>query len=127
MNREEVKTILPILQAFADGKTIQYDNGSSDITDLAIGNFERNYKHYRIKPSHTYRPFKNTEECWEEMLKHQPFGWIKHKDTQQRYCIGELSNDGLLTLCTQYSCSFEDAFKRFTLLDDTPFGIKVEE
>lgn len=24
-----------------------------------------------------YRPFKDKEECWNEMLKHQPFGWTK--------------------------------------------------
>lgn len=23
-----------------------------------------------------YRPFKGIEECWEEMMKHEPFGWI---------------------------------------------------
>lgn len=25
----------------------------------------------------SYRPFKNQEECWNEMLKHEPFGWVK--------------------------------------------------
>ena len=30
---------------------------------------------YRIKPE--YRPFANAEECWCEMLKHKPFGWVE--------------------------------------------------
>lgn len=32
---------------------------------------------YRIKPEPKYRPFKDAEECWNEMQKHQPFGWTK--------------------------------------------------
>ena len=38
-----------------------------------------NSQDYRIKPETKYRPFKDAEECFEEMKKHQPFGWIKDK------------------------------------------------
>ena len=31
------------------------------------------------KKEPTYLPFKNKEECWAEMQKHQPFGWVMEK------------------------------------------------
>ena len=35
---------------------------------------------YYGKPTEpTYRPFKSKEECWQEMIKHQPFGRVFFK------------------------------------------------
>lgn len=133
MNREKARKAAEVMLAYADGKKIEYCNeGQKDWKTIGYPIFDWEYNDYRIKPESKYRPFKDAGECWQEMIrrqyvKYQPFGWIKHKDTQHRYHIGELDNGGLHTLCTQYTCSFEDAFKRFTFVDDTPFGIKVEE
>lgn len=78
MTREEAKELLPIIQAFAEGKTIQirkygeesyYDSTKSNL------NFALDCYSYRVKPEPQYRPFKDADECWQEMLKHQPFGW----------------------------------------------------
>ena len=77
---------------------------------------------YRIKPE--YRPFKNAEECWQEMLKHKPFGWIL-----DRY--GEIYNivkvrASSITICLAVGFEFynyEEA-SEFTFIDGTPFGIK---
>ena len=79
MTKEEAKELLPIIQAWAEGKTIQVRiNNDSSWTDLLDTKLEiSNLYEYRIKPEPKYRPFKSQEECWEEMLKHQPFGWIK--------------------------------------------------
>ena len=78
-NKEEVKSVMNIIQAFADGKTIQaIDPYEDEWVDQAGLNFKALFEEqYRIKPEHTYRPFKNAEECWQEMLNHQPFGWLK--------------------------------------------------
>lgn len=84
MTREELKEAMPILTAFVDGKTIQcYDHNTGKWMD------EREQLHtadlylwpsdFRIKPEQTYRPFKDSDECWQEMLKHQPFGWVKYQ------------------------------------------------
>lgn len=75
-NKEEVKSVMNIIQAFADGKTIQaidpYDDEWVDQTGL---NFKALFeRQYRIKPEQKYRPFKDAKECWNEMQKHQPFG-----------------------------------------------------
>ena len=76
MTREEAKTLLPIIQAWAEGKNIQFLS-DDEWHDINQADFTCYPDKYRIKPEPKYRPFKTLEECWEEMLKHQPFGWIK--------------------------------------------------
>ena len=82
MNRSEAKELLPIIQAFAEGKTIQIrkhgEESYYDSTNSKL-NFDLGYYSYRIKPEPKYRPFKDADECWQEMLKHEPFGWVRNK------------------------------------------------
>ena len=115
MTRKEAKEWLPIIQAWAEGKPIQFNSGSwIDITkDLYTSNYPSKY---RIKPEPKYRPFKNQEECWNEMLKHQPFGWTKLIGETGYSLITDVDNDLL----------YSDAFKECTFADGTPFGIKEE-
>ena len=125
-NKEEVKSVMNILQAFADGKTIQaidpYDDEWVDQTGL---NFKALFeRQYRIKPEPKYRPFENAEECWQEMLKHQPFGWIFSRKTGVTYLIRCIDDNHVFTTI-QYS--FDSAFKDFVFTDLVPFGVKVEE
>lgn len=68
----------------------------------------------------TYRPFKDKDECWNEMLKHHPFGWTKHKEKQfyeNWVCVGSNGISGI---------SFYDVYKDHTFADGTPFGIKED-
>ena len=68
----------------------------------------------------TYRPFNDAEECWNEMLKHHPFGWTKHKEKQfyeNWICVNSNGIDGT---------SFYDVYKNRTFADGTPFGIKED-
>ena len=67
MNRQEAKDLIPILQAFTEGKTIQirkhgeeryYDSTNSNL------NFVLDHYDYRIKAEPKYRQFANVEECW---------------------------------------------------------------
>ena len=79
MTRKEAKELLPIIQAFAEGKEIEYYDCNDDDwikTDTPIWTSKINY---RIKPEPKYRPFKTQEECWNEMIKHQPLGWVRSK------------------------------------------------
>lgn len=117
MTREEIKKMLPILQAFADGKTIESRCIKGDKSlwyddeDLSFNNDLE----YRIKPESKYRPFKNTEECWQEMQKHQPFGWVKCAD--KYFSISAIDSNN------NYEIDFDD----YTFADGTPFGVKEEE
>ena len=130
MTREEIKKMLPILQAFADGKTIEsrYIKGDKSLwyndEDLSFDNDLE----YRIKPEPKYYPFANVEECWNEMKKHQPFGWVKDKKDGHYALITsvltdekEVYIDGISGLTLYTSIDY------YTFADNTPFGIKVEE
>lgn len=78
MNRKQAKEMLPIIQAFAEGKGVETKTGSGWIS-IENMSFAGNPDSYRIKPEPKFRPFKDAEECWQEMLKHQPFGVVKDK------------------------------------------------
>ena len=77
----------------------------------------------RIKPTH--RPFKDAQECWNEMQKHQPFGWVKGHN-KKFYLITELTDEGCYFSANHdYEITFGAIFKWDTFADGTPFGIKV--
>ena len=130
ITREEVKELLPIMQAFAEGKTIQYRHkGRVEWYDLDSGQFNCDMYYYRIKPEPKYRPFKTKEECWTEMLKHQPFGWIYNKfnDYLNIYIVYNSNVDyGVRVSGHPSSLNYEHMFKDYKFADGTPFGIKEE-
>lgn len=122
MNRQQAKELLPIIQAFAEGKTIQYYYGGTDWIDVKLDeavDFRDCVSNYRIKPGPKYRPFVTDEECWNEMQKHQPFGWVKHKET--KLLITEVSS---IRVKIGKDYLFQEAKEEFTFIDGTPFGIK---
>lgn len=129
MTREEAKEFYPFLQAFAEGKIIETrrkptaDNNGvtkdgwfefNDWTEMKELEYWINVD-YRIKPEPKYRPFKDAKECWQEMQKHQPFGWVKYADKYISISAIDSNND--------YETDFDD----YTFADGTPFGVKVEE
>ena len=130
MTREEAKEMLPIIQAWADGKTIQVKEKGRWV-ELCIDDFTRSPDRYRIKPESQYRPFKTQEECWNEMLKHQPFGWLKSIRKQEKVHIGRVfadEDDVLITLSINEGINNNSSyfFNEYTFADGTPFGIKEE-
>ena len=131
MTREEAKELLPIIQAFADGKTIQFRTNNRSWVDLLDNDLEMNALfEYRIKPEQKYRPFKTQEECWQEMLKHQPFGWLKSIKKQEKVHIGRVEDEDcvLITLSINEGINYSSSylFDKYTFDDGTPFGIKEE-
>lgn len=133
MDRNQAKDFAPILQAFAEGKEIECRNEPDSIKDLGLPNDWTNVTdlffmkglEYRIKSESQYRPFANAEECWQEMLKHQPFGWVKEKERNVRTIINYIHDDGVMFNCG--SVLFERLFDVYTFVDGTPFGMKEEE
>lgn len=123
---------MDIISAFAEGKTIQYkmDNGSwHDLTEnegLPMGTLEEEPNNFRVKREPTYRPFANSEECWAEMQKHQPFGWVKTKDNTYRL-INLVGEHRIMLGCQDIDWSYEILFNDFKFYDDAPFGVKVEK
>lgn len=124
MTREEAKVLLPIIQAFAEGKTIEYCNNGNWVEQENFG-FMDNVWNYRIKSKSKYRPFKNAEECWQEMQKHQPFGWVKYQCDFFQIIHVDDNSIGYGSACgTILHSKFEDIFKDSTFADGTPFGIR---
>ena len=127
MVKESLKKILPVMQAFVEGKTIQrYDLKKDDWYDISPNaNIDFCYD-YRIKPEPKYRPFKSQEECWNEMQKHQPFGWLRNIFTQRLFNIDTISYTTYNIRINNSILDGDDAFNSYTFVDGTPFGIKEE-
>ena len=133
MTIEEAKRRAELYSAVANGKTIQVLISSGEWKDVKINELtciSENIS-FRIKPEPKYRSFKTKEECWSEMLKHQPFGWvIGGKDYENFYHIEYVYS------CNPYnyhrvklsqndmSFNYEHMFRDFTFIDGSPFGIK---
>lgn len=129
MNKERAKELLPIIQAFAEGKTIEYSYDGNWI-EYKNFNFIDKAENYRIKSEPKYRPFKDADECWEEMQKHQPFGWVENKNSHQRYIIASVDSDLAYSDCNvrigeTWRC-LEYLFEKYTFADGSIFG-KSEE
>ena len=132
MNRKEAKELMPIIQAFAEGKAIESRCIKGDKSlwyDDEDPSFDDDLE-YRIKQEPTYRPFKDAEECWQEMLKHQPFGWLISQNGDVNSLIIFIDNEGIVIGNRNNGViGFVTAtdFFKIKFADGTPFGVKVEE
>ena len=128
MTKEEVKELLPIMQAFAEGDEIQYRNNYNEWIDVKTGEglcFTRPSSCYRIKPEPNYRPFRDVEECWQEMQKHRPFGWIKDKE-DGHYSMVAMVDDAVIRISGNKDWFIDEIMNNYTFADGTPFGIKED-
>lgn len=129
MTREEAKRRAELYSALAEGKAIQVQNpNGGEWFDVKIETLRSICEefNYRIKPEPKYRPFKTQEECWQEMLKHQPFGWIRNNDTQRLCNIGSIGRNNYGVVIDNSILYFDLAFNTCNFVDGTPFGIKEE-
>ena len=135
MDRNQAKEFYPFLQAFADGKAIECRTKPSAVKGTSVPNDWtemkeikfRNNTEYRIKPESKCRPFVNAEECWQEMQKHQPLGWLKLKCEDTAYGMLTLIKDkGAAVAIDDTPFSYRYLFYNYTFADRQPFGIKEE-
>ena len=128
MNRKEAKELMPIIQAFAEGKAIESRCIKGDKSlwyDDEDPSFDDDLE-YRIKPEPTYRPFKDAEECWLEMQKHQPFGWVKDKKDGHHALITAVDDDTCgMSLNGNAEWSLSGIMDLFNFADGVPFGVKI--
>ena len=135
MDRNQAKEFYPILQAYAEGKVIECRTKPSFIEGTDVPNDWAemreivfwNNTDYRIKPEQKYRPFKDAEECWLEMQKHKPFGWLKDKNDGHYVLITCVDDDTCgMSLNGNAAWSLSGIMDLFTFADGVPFGIKIE-
>ena len=132
--KEKMKELLPIVQAAAEGKTIEFRDSSHKYWQkVTAPAFNLDVYKYRIKPEPKYRHFKNAEECWQEMQKHQPFGWLKDKNKDSELRNIQALTEEMSTMTDRVYLRgirlidgwhiFEGAIEEYTFADGTPFGI----
>lgn len=138
MNRKEIADLLPIIQAFAAGENIECRLKPCTIRGLEFHNdwlemddfsFSNNME-YRIKSKPACRPFANAEECWQEMQKHQPIGWLKSSEGYyfQIVSMGKTFIGGTVDSVGRIvPNSYQYLYNCYTFTDGLPFGVKVEE
>ena len=133
MNRNQAKEFYPILQAYAEGRVIECRTKQSAVKGTSVPNDWTEIKEigcwdnieYRIKPAPKYRPFKDAEECWQEMQKHKPFGWVKSTLFKDLALVKRVTT--LYVEINREIIDYKDALDKFTFADGTNFGVKVEQ
>ena len=140
MRKEKIKQLMDVMQAYVNGKTIQYydvdlsfkikhpgepnfNNKWVDVDEEHL--FRPDMYDYRVKPEPKYRPFKDADECWQEMLKHEPFGWIKCRGcyfnivavTNVYAYLSEADGSAILL-------ASKNSYNDNTFPDGAPFGVK---
>ena len=130
ITRENVKELLPIFKAYAEGKTIEVKNFKGEWLECDEPYFDSSPGNYRIKEI-KYRPFKTQEECWNEMHNHPDFGWVKGNVTgeyKQVIRVFNYNTELIFNISHNSSADYspEMMFSAYTFTDGTPFGIKEE-
>lgn len=126
MTIEETKERIAVMQAYVDGKQIQGECSDGKWVYVPEPSWSIN-ENFRIKPEPEYRPFKDADECWQEMLKHEPFGWIKCRGcyfnivavTDVYAYLSEADGSAILL-------ASKNSYNDNTFVDGAPFGVKEE-
>ena len=130
MTIEEIRNAAKVMEAYANGKKIQFLDEYNNWIDVTNPTFNWSVYIYRVKPEPKYRPFKNQEECWNEMHKHSNFGWIKGNTTGEYKQIVRIYNyksELIFNIGYNGSADYspEIMFSSYTFADGSPFGIKL--
>lgn len=137
MTKENAKNFLPLVQALAEGKTIQhYGECRHTWEDCDNPHFDDDVNTYRIKPEVEYIPFETLEElieCWNHKIKYSsydtelemPLIWVKYKSSNFKYVLTCFENT-CVGINSGFVYTFEEMFNDFTFLDGTPIG-KIKE
>ena len=136
MTKEDIAECIKVMQAYVEGKQIQYvDSETEDWADIESPIWNWDTYDYRIKPELEYRPFKDADECWQEMLKHEPFGWVKTiANIPELHNISAIFPSAefpvLLGIdleegdAREYSLKLSEMYDLYTFADGAPFGVK---
>lgn len=129
MDKERTKDLIKVMKAFLEGETVEQKAVISDYYQSGWfthtgDEWNTNKFEYRIKPKPQYRPFKDKEECWNEMKNHQPFGWVK-MDGNYKNIVEFSRKEEILVSSGFYGWSY--ACENITFADGTPFGMKITD
>ena len=129
MKRSYTADYIKVMQAYVEGKQIQYKDDEVWI-DIDDPDWDWHNWEYRIKPEPNYRPFRNAEECWQEMQNHRPFGWIKNKNNGHYAMITKVNADfdkKHIAISGINIWTLSETMCDYTFADGEPFGINIED
>ena len=128
MTREEARQAAEVMMAYAEGKEIELNGRSScgcqmwkETSDPTFNWYDFMY---RTKTKPKYRPFNTKEECWNEMQKHQPFGWVNEISSEMLYLINGISDMSIVIM--EDIRTFKEAMNIYEFKDGAPFGVMEE-
>ena len=128
MKRTYTADYIKVMQAYVEGKQIQYKDDEVWI-DIDDPDWDWHNWEYRIKPEPNYRPFRDVEECWQEMQKHRPFGWIKNKNNGHYAMITKVNADfdkKHIAISGINIWTLSETMCDYTFADGKPFGINED-
>ena len=129
MKRSYTADYIKVMQAYVEGKQIQYKDDEVWI-DIDDPGWDWHNWEYRIKPEPNYRPFRDSEECWQEMQNHRPFGWIKNKNNGHYAMITKVNADfdkKHIAISGINIWTLSETMCDYTFADGEPFGINIED
>lgn len=126
MTREEARKAARVVLAYANGENIQIAHwGTEDWKPCVNPTFQFGNYRYRVQSEPKYRPFKNGDECFEEMKKHESFGWIKSKSSGTYMYISKVYNE-CIWVGSNHQYGYKSVLNKYTFVDGEPFGIKED-
>ena len=129
MKRSYTADYIKVMQAYVEGKQIQYKDDEVWI-DIDDPDWDWHNWEYRIKPEPNYRPFRDSEECWQEMQKHRPFCWIKNKNNGHYAMITKVNADfdkKHIAISGINIWTLSETMCDYAFADGEPFGINIED
>lgn len=118
MKRAETKEAIAVMQAWVDGKAIQYRSVTTNFEwNDVVGNpiWSWTNTEYRVKPQAIYRPYSSEVECMHDVLTNHPNGWMKVKGKNTYFLLNEIDSE----------TNFDLMFKSWEYIDGSPFGMKI--
>ena len=126
MTREEAKYFWPIIKAYSEGKTIEYLLSEGKwVTINEDFLFDNSHERYRIKQEPSYRPFRDNKECWDEMQKHQPVGWLIEKVSKSQAIVQSMWDNSIYI--RDIPRPYKETMRMYTFADGAPFGITYND
>lgn len=132
------KEMIEVMKAFDEGKEIEYryaDRSYKDDWEPCPNEklFDWVVFDYRVKPGEKFRPYKDTEEMFDDYCERfhvtrtdygEPFIWIKSK-CGIKYLISAIAESHIWTV--NATNNMDELLELFTYKDGSPCGKEVEE
>lgn len=125
MTKEETAERIKVMQAYVDGKTIEFFNEANNKWEVCEKPLWTPGDTYRVKPERKYRPFKSADEAFQEAKKHG--FWMYSVNDKYYESIVNIPCHANIFLSRDEMISYVELVKYFVWADtNEPCGILEE-